>query len=100
MEIVHVAPPPPPIGGGICISQNKCFRIEVPKNKAPSPASIKLRTNYYINRMKMHAEHARDPDMNMSLKEIRDGVMVKDRVRLSLTVYGLGVLALLFILGG
>lgn len=101
MEMVHVIDAPPPnVVGGICISQNKCFRLDVPKNKAPSPLSVKLRTNYHVNRMRMHAESARDPDMNMSIKEIRDGVKVSDRVRLSLTVYGLGVLAILFILGG
>lgn len=91
---------PPPIVRGACISQTKCFRIEPTHVKKAPPLVAKFRTDYYVNRMKMHVKNAQDPDMNMSLKEIRDGVKISDRMRLSLEVYGLGVLALMFLLGG
>lgn len=79
---------PPPIVRGICLSPSKCFSM--PPKKAPP---VKDRTQYYIHRMKAHAKSAQDPDMDMSLNEIKTGVKLSERMALTLEVYLLGVLA-------
>lgn len=94
--IPHITEPPAivtPNKRGICISVNKpCFVLNAPKNKAPQLKENKLRTEYYIHRMKSLAKSAQDPDMNMSLNEIKTGIKVSDRMKMSLFVYLLGAL--------
>ena len=57
--------------------------IVYPLKKAPA-----------IKRMNTYVNKSRDPDMNMSLNEIRTGVKVSDRMLLSLEVYLLGALVI------
>lgn len=93
MEVVHVieAPQKP---GGICLAPNKCFRLQAPKS-APKPKyEENLRVFHHTQRMRYFAEQAKNPDMNMTLKEIQTGVKVSDRMALSLEVYLIGVLAI------
>lgn len=73
---------------GVCISvEAPCFTLDPPKSKTHK--FHKGRVRYY---MQSHVRKAIDPDMNMSLREIRDGVKTSDRIALSMAVYGLGVL--------
>lgn len=95
---VEVPPPPTivrphqPVRRGVCFHVDKpCFTIEPRKN---TKKEIPFRKEYYVNRIKTMAKSAQDPDMNMSLNEIKTGVKTSDRVRLSLGVYLLGVLAI------
>lgn len=75
---------------GICFHVTKpCFTLNPPKNK-----KHKESTHYYTQRMKSFAKYAQSPDMNMTLKEIRTGVKTSDRIKMSLFVYLLGVLAI------
>ena len=90
---MHVIEPPPIVNRGVCINVKKCFTLNPPKNKtAPPLKENKLRTSYYIHRIKSIAKKAQDPDMNMSLNEIKTGVKVSDRMKMSLFVYLLGVI--------
>ena len=81
---VDVHPPPTIVRPHQPVRRGVCFHVE-PKKEFP------LR---YINRMKLAAKNAQSPDMNMTLNEIKTGVKTSDRVRLSLGVYLLGVLAI------
>ncbi len=95
---IHTPPPivnPAPLKRGICISEKYCFKMDPPKNKEVKKENA-FRTQYYIRRMKMHAKKAQDPDMNMTLNEIKTGVKLSERMTLTLTVYLLGVLAILW----
>lgn len=47
--------------------------------------------NVHISRMKVAAEYARNPDMNLTLKEILTGERVSDKIAMSLFVYFAGV---------
>lgn len=84
---------PPPIVRGVCLRPNKCFSM--PLKKAPPVKENTLRTQYYINRMRIQVKKAQDPDMNMTLNEIKTGVKVSDRMALALEVYLIGVLLIL-----
>lgn len=93
MEVVeHHAPIPPP-KRGVCINPDKCFVLKAPKLKEHKTNDA-FRTQYYINRMRMHAKSAQSPDMNMTLNEIKTGVKVSERMTLTLEVYLLGVLVI------
>ena len=96
--LLQTSPPPivrpftPPVKRGVCFHVDKpCFVLEAPKNKK-SHSFEKLRLKYYKNRMSSAVEISKDPDMNMTLNEIKTGVKTSDRARLSLAVYLLGVL--------
>lgn len=98
MEVVHVieAPQKP---GGICLAPNKCFRLQAPK-AAPSPKfQEKLRVLHHTQRMRYFAEKSKNPDMNLSLKEIQTGIQMSDHMALSLEVYLIGVLAIFALMG-
>lgn len=85
---------PAPVRRGVCFSVDRpCFVLEAPK-----PKSIPMtgpRIEYYKSRMEHHVRSVRDPDMNMSLNEIRTGIKRSDRMAASLVVYILGVLAII-----
>lgn len=82
-----------PVRRGVCISvDKKCFVLDAPKNKAPNLVESKARLGYHVQRIKSIAKSARDPDMNMTLNEIRTGVKLSDRMLLSLEVYLIGAL--------
>lgn len=84
-EIVQVFKAPP-------------VKVVAPKNKGvsldKSPLLDKTRRNYYVHRIKSFSKKAQDPDMNMTLNEIRTGVKTSERMTLSLLVYLLGVLVI------
>ena len=84
---------PAPVRRGVCISENHCLVLNAPPVKHMRTENA-FRTRYYIQRMKMHTKNARDPDMNMTLNEIKTGVKVSERMTLTLGVYLLGVLAI------
>ena len=69
-----------------------------PKNKGVSLGKNefldKTRRNYYVHRIKSFSKKAQDPDMNMTLNEIRTGVKTSERMTLSLLVYLIGVLVI------
>lgn len=91
MEIPPVVIPAP-VKRGVCINEHHCFVLKAPPVKAQKENT--LRTQYYINRMRMQVKKAQDPDMNMTLNEIKTGVKTSERAALSLAVYLLGVLAI------
>ncbi len=87
-EIVQVFKAPP-------------VKVVAPKNKGVSLGKRdknefldKTRRNYYVHRIKTFSKKAQDPDMNMTLNEIRTGVKTSERMTLSLLVYLLGVLVI------
>lgn len=93
-------PPPPPLmiqhhhqqKRGICFHVDKpCFVLDAPKNKA--------RLEYYKKRMRSAADISKSFDVKETLVEIKTGVKLSDRMRLSLTVYLLGVL-IIFVKNG
>ena len=92
MEIPPIVQPAP-VRRGVCINENHCIVLKAPPVKNHGNVD-KVRTQYYIQRMKMHVKSAQDPDMNMTLNEIKTGVKVSERMTLTLGVYLLGVLAI------
>lgn len=95
METVHATPP---IVRGICLTPDKCFKLE-PHHSKTAPEISKLRIYHHTQRMRYFAEQAKDPDLNLSLKEIQTGVKLSDRIALDLEVYLLGTLAIFWTLG-
>ena len=81
-DIVHVFQAPP-------------IKVQVKDHWGKgAPPLNKIRRNYYVQRIKSFAKKAEDPDMNMSLNEIRTGIKTSERMTLSLLVYLLGVLVI------
>lgn len=96
----HLVNNPPPLitehtqKRGVCFRVDKpCFTLQAPVNKTHKSYD-KLRLNYYKNRIVSISKTAQSPDLNMSLDEIRTGVTRSERVKATLFVYLLGVLAL------
>lgn len=91
VEIVHTVQVPQK--RGICFHVDKpCFTLDPPKSKKKTENTF--RTSYYIQRMKAAAKSAQSPDMNMSLNEIRTGITRSERIKFSLLIYLIGVLAI------
>lgn len=84
-------PPPIVMSRGVCIRPDTCFSMQA--KKAP-PVKHTTDISGSVKRMKMYAKKAQDPDMNMSLNEIRTGVKVSERMTLAMEVYLAGVLIL------
>lgn len=93
MVVIHE---PPPIvtqhqtnTKGICFHVTRpCFTLNPPKNKKHDVVK------FHTQRMKSFVKYAQSPDMNLTLKEIQTGIKTSDRMKMSLAVYILGVLAI------
>jgi hypothetical protein len=92
---VEPSPPPPrvEVRRGICFRPDKpCFKLDAPKNAPSLKTTNPVKLHYHIQRMKAAVKTSRDPDMFMSIDEIKTGVKKSDRVKATLFLYLVGVL--------